>query len=61
VVTVADNVVTKVAAASIRGDSLQHKVVFENGRTLRDMASGGAVQLRFTVGEGGALYSFTID
>ena len=53
--------VTKLASATIRGDSLQHKVVFDGNRSLRDVAPDGMVQLRFTVGEGGALYSFTID
>jgi lysophospholipase L1-like esterase len=43
------------------GDSLNHQVVFDGRRSLREVASDGVVQLRFTVDEGGALYSFTID
>ena len=61
VVTAADSGVTKLATATIRGDSLQEKVVFDGNRSLREVAPDGTVQLSFTVGEGGALYSFTID
>lgn len=61
VVTAADNVVKPVAVAMIEGDSLDHKVVFENGRTLRELSSNGVVQLRFTVNDGGELYSFVIQ
>lgn len=61
VVTVADNVVTKIAEATIGGDSLNHKVIFDGGRSLRDVAADGVAQLRFTVGEGERLYSFTIS
>ena len=50
----------KIAAGTIAGDSLNHKVLFEGGRSLRDVAVDGVAQLRFTVGEGGRLYSFTI-
>lgn len=56
-----DNQFTTVAEATIRGDSLNHQVVFEGQRSLREVAADGVTQLRFTVGEGGALYSFTID
>jgi hypothetical protein len=60
VVKVTENSVTPVAEATLNGDSLGHKVSF-NGRSLRDVATEGTVQLRFSVGEGGALYSFTVD
>jgi hypothetical protein len=46
--------------ARVTGDSLRHQIRFD-GRSLRDLASDGAVRLRFTVGEGGRLFSFTID
>jgi hypothetical protein len=59
VVTVADSGVTKIAAATIRGDALNHKVNFD-GQSLSDVATDGVVQLRFSVGKGGKLYSFTI-
>jgi hypothetical protein len=49
------------ASAKITGDSLAHRVVFDGGRSLGDVAPDGVVQLRFTAGRGGALYSFTID
>jgi hypothetical protein len=61
VVTMADGVATKVAGATIQGDSLRHKVLFDGSKSLADVAAGGSVHLRFTVGEGGALYSFTIE
>ncbi|HZL88002.1 MAG TPA: hypothetical protein VFB96_06460 [Pirellulaceae bacterium] len=61
VVFVADGVATKIASAAIQGDSLGHKVLFDGGKSLADLAAGGSVQLRFTVGDGGALYSFTIE
>ena len=53
VVTAAENTVTSVAQATIRGDSLRHQVVFDQNRSLRDVAPDGIVQLRFTVGNGG--------
>lgn len=55
------NDITKIASAEIRGDSLHHKVIFDGGRSLKDVAPEGMTQLQFTVGEAGALYSFTID
>ena len=61
VVTMADNKVTAVATATIRGDSLRHRVVFDNNRSLRDVSAAGMLQLRFIVGDGGALYSFVIE
>ncbi len=61
IVTTADGGVTKLAAATIRGDSLAHKVVFDRGQSFGDVAANASAQLRFTVGDGGALYSFTID
>ena len=60
-VTLAENTVTKIAQATIGGDSLNHKVVFDDHQSLCEVAANGMVQFRFTVGEGGALYSFTID
>ena len=61
VVSSADNAAKRIAVSMIEGDSFAHKVVFDNDRSLRDAANGGIVQLRFTVGEGGNLFSFTID
>ena len=61
VLTMAENTASKIAEATIGGDSLSHKVVFGHHRSLRDVAADHIAQLRFTVGEGGALYSFAID
>lgn len=61
VVKLAGNDVTKLASAVVSGDSLQHKVVFDGNRSLRDVAPDGIVQLRFAVDAGGALYSFAVD
>jgi len=44
--------------AAISGDSLRHNVNFVGWR-LNDSAAHLPVQLRFTIGEGGVLYSFT--
>ena len=44
-------------SATVTGDSLRHKVVF-GGKSLRKLASGNAVRLRFTVKDRGHLYSF---
>ena len=49
------------ASATVSGDSLRHKVQFDAGRSLREIAPDGVAQLRFTVEKGGSLYSFTID
>ena len=49
-----------VAKSSISGDSLRHAVKFD-GKELREAATNGLVRLRFTVGQNGQLYSFTID
>jgi hypothetical protein len=46
-------------SAQVEGDSLRHEIKF-NGRSLRDLAPDGTVRFRFTVAEGGNLYSFTI-
>lgn len=46
--------------AEITGDSLRHRVSFE-GRSLRQIAAGGRVRLRFAVTAPGRLYSFTIN
>lgn len=61
VVAPSDGGLISIAAATIDGDSLSHRVVFDGQRSLRDAAADGVAQLRFTVGAGGALYSFTID
>jgi hypothetical protein len=61
IVTASDNQFTTVAEAHIEGDSLAHRVIFNDQKTLRDVAADGIAQLRFTVAPGGALYSFTID
>jgi hypothetical protein len=53
----------ELAEATLQGDSLKHDVNF-GGRSLRDVAGGGAVSLRFTVdpdAQAGQLYSFTIQ
>jgi hypothetical protein len=46
--------------ATVDGDSLKHKVAFD-GKSLRGVAPQGVAALRFTVPEGGRLYSFTIN
>jgi hypothetical protein len=45
--------------ASATGDSLAHEIRF-GGKSLAELKQGGIVRLRFTVGEGGQLYSFTL-
>jgi hypothetical protein len=47
-----------VATARVQGDSLRHRVTYD-GKSLRVLAGGAAVQLRFAVKPGGLLYSFT--
>jgi hypothetical protein len=44
---------------TIKGDSLAHEVIL-NGKSLGQLKADGAVHLRFTVGDGGKLYSFCI-
>lgn len=61
VVTAADNQFTSIAEANISGDSLAHAIVFGDQKSLRDVATDGVAQLRFTVAPGGAMYSFTIQ
>jgi hypothetical protein len=49
--------------ATVKGDSLAHKVSF-GGQSLRQVAGENPVRLRFAVGggdQGGRLYSFTIQ
>ncbi len=58
---IGDGKASAAAEAKIRGDSLNHLVRFNGDKSLRDVAAAGIVQLRFTVGAGGALYSFTVD
>jgi hypothetical protein len=60
VVRANDDNVTKIAEAKVAGDSLRHKVAFD-GKSLRDVAPDGVIQLRFSIEQGGALYSFTVD
>ncbi len=45
-------------AAALTGDSLRHAVRFQ-GRRLGELAGSRPVRLRFAVGAGGRLYSFT--
>jgi hypothetical protein len=45
------------ASAVVTGDSLRHHVSFD-GRSLRETAPDGPVRLRFSVRNGGHLYSF---
>jgi len=51
-----------VGRAELRGDSLRHRVQFD-GETLAEAIPDGAeaMRLRFTVEDGGHLYSFTLD
>ncbi len=43
--------------SQLKGDSLQHKVLFD-GKSLDKKVRDNIVRLQFTVGEGGHLYSF---
>ncbi|MEP6662588.1 MAG: hypothetical protein ABJC04_02890, partial [Verrucomicrobiota bacterium] len=43
--------------SEVKGDSLQHKILFD-GKSLEKKARKIALRLRFTIGEGGRLYSF---
>jgi len=61
VVNSAEPTAKVLASATIRGDSLHHRVAFDGNRSLRDVAPDGVVQLRFIVGDGGALYSMTLE
>ncbi|MGH9161404.1 MAG: hypothetical protein ACRD2X_15675, partial [Vicinamibacteraceae bacterium] len=47
------------ARATVHGDSLRHEVRFGGG-TLRELAPDGVARLRFSIHEGGQLYSFTV-
>jgi hypothetical protein len=60
-VTANDNRFTTIAEATVSGDSLNHRVRFDGNRPLREVAPEGSAQLRFTVGPGGAFYSFTVE
>jgi hypothetical protein len=44
--------------ATLQGDSIRHHVQFGKA-TLRQLAAGRAVRLRFSVADGGRLYSFS--
>jgi len=48
-----------IGSETLSGDSLRHKMAF-GGKSLRELASGNAVKLRFTVGDNGHLYSFSV-
>ena len=48
------------ASAVVAGDSLRHRVVFQ-GKSLREVAGADGARLRFTIREGGRLYSFKIE
>jgi hypothetical protein len=58
-VAVVDAAGRPLAEATVRGDALAHPVRF-GGRTLRAAAGAGPVRLRFEIGPGGSLYSFTV-
>lgn len=45
--------------ATLAGDSLAHEVRFDK-KSLRDLAGDADTRLRFTVGDGGKLYSFSV-
>ena len=47
------------ASAQVRGDAIAHAVRFD-GRSLRAAAGPGPWRLRFGVGAGGSLYSFSV-
>lgn len=46
-------------SASITGDSLRHEVTFDR-KTLGEIVPDGSARLRFSVGEKGQMYSFTV-
>jgi hypothetical protein len=46
--------------ASVEGDSLRRRVDF-GGRSLREVSPDGSIRLRFAIGAGGRLYSFTVE
>ena len=48
---------TVLGSAEITGDSLRHEISFDN-KPLGDLVRDNAARLRFTVNEGGRLYSF---
>jgi len=50
--------VEALGVGEIEGDALKQRVSFD-GKRLRDIAKGNNIRLRFNVGEGGQLYSFT--
>ena len=45
--------------ADVAGDSIRHPVAFD-GKSFGDLAAGGPVHLRFRIGSGGQLYSFSV-
>jgi hypothetical protein len=47
------------ASASLAGDSLAHKVA-PMGKSIADWSRGAPVRFRFTIGDQGRLYSFTV-
>jgi hypothetical protein len=50
---------TSLGKAEIAGDSLSHVVTFA-GRGIRELAPDGVARLKFTIGDGGQLFSFTL-
>lgn len=58
-VDVLDLAGSALARAEVKGDSIDHRVRFD-GKTLGEVSADKPVRLRFTVGEGGRLYSFTV-
>jgi len=59
VVEIVSNNLKTTAQHAINGDSLNHQIIF-NGKSLRNLVPNGSTRLRFSVGEGGRLFSFTI-
>jgi len=49
-----------VAVQTVNGDDLKHRIVF-NGWALARLTPGEDIRLRFQIGPGGKLYSFTIQ
>ena len=47
------------ASRKVEGDSIRHRVLFD-GKSLSDVVPERVASFRFTIGDGGRLYSFTI-
>jgi hypothetical protein len=59
-IEVLDDEQNPIAAQSVSGDKLKHRITF-NGQTLAQLSKGEDLRLRFHIGPGGKLYSFTIQ